>query len=259
MPDAARWTLEGRIALVTGGGSGIGKAIAHRLSAAGAHVVVAGRTRASLEAVAQAIGGEAIEADVAQEADVARLFASIAARHGRLDVLINNAGVSGPILPVAEMDVAAWDACIAINLRGAMLCLREAAPMMIAQRAGSIVNMSSLMGLEGYPGRSAYCATKFAIVGLTQAIARELGPSGVRVNAVCPGAVHGELMERVIARRAAAEGKPPEQIVREHYTDAAALRRWVDPTEVAEAVLFLASDASSSTTGETLKVDAGRF
>ena len=259
MPDAVRWTLDGRIALVTGGGTGIGKAIAHRLADAGARVIVAGRTREPLEAVARAIGGEAIEADVAQEADVARLFGTIAARHGRLDVLINNAGIPGPIMPVAEMDLAAWDACIAINLRGAMLCLREAARMMTAQRAGSIVNMSSLMGLEGYPGRSAYSATKFAIIGMTQAIARELGPNGIRVNALCPGAVHGELMDRVIARRAAAEGKPPEQIVRENYTDAAALRRWVDPAEVAEAALFLASDASSSTTGETLKVDAGRF
>jgi len=113
--------------------------------------------------------------------------------------------------------------------------------------------------LQGYPMRAAYSATKFALIGMTQAIAREVGPSGVRVNALCPGAVSGELMDRVIANRAAAENKPSEQIIRENYTNAAALRRWVDPEEVAEAALFLASDASSSITGETIKVDAGRF
>lgn len=259
MPDATQWALMRKIALITGGGTGIGKAIAERFAAAGAQVIVAGRTRASIDAVAGTIGGEAFEADVSRESDTRGLFEAILARHGRLDILINNAGIPGPILPLAEMDVALWDECVAINLRGAMLCLKEAARIMTAQRAGVIVNMSSLMGLGGYPMRAAYCATKFAIVGMTQALAREVGPSGVRVNALCPGAVTGELMDRVIARRAALEGKPAEQIIREHYTDAAALGRWVDPREVAEAALFLASDASSSITGETLKVDAGRF
>jgi NAD(P)-dependent dehydrogenase (short-subunit alcohol dehydrogenase family) len=115
------------------------------------------------------------------------------------------------------------------------------------------------MGLTGYPMRTAYSATKFALIGMTQALAREVGPSGVRVNALCPGAVSGELMDRVIAARAAAEGRPPEEIVRQHYTDASALRRWVTPEEVAAAALFLASDAGSSITGQTIKVDAGRF
>jgi hypothetical protein len=140
-----------------------------------------------------------------------------------------------------------------------MLCMKEAARIMTAQGSGAIVNVSSLMGLQGYPMRSAYCATKFALIGMTEAVAREVGPKGVRVNALCPGAVSGELMDRVIATRAAAEGKPPDQIVRESYTDVAALRRWVEPEEVAEAALFLASDAASSITGERIKVDAGRF
>jgi NAD(P)-dependent dehydrogenase (short-subunit alcohol dehydrogenase family) len=209
--------------------------------------------------VAAEIGAEAIQADVSREADVERLFATLIERHSRLDIFINNAGVSGPIVPIAEMDVALWDECVAINLRGAMLCLKEAARLMTAQGSGSIINLSSLMGLEGYPMRAAYCATKFALIGMTEAVAREVGPFGVRVNALCPGAVSGELMDRVIARRAAAEGKPPEQIIRENYTDAAALRRWVDPEEVAEAALFLASDAASSITGERIKADAGRF
>lgn len=259
MSVPTQWTLNGKVALITGGGSGIGKAIASRFSEAGARVVVAGRTASSIESVAAEVGAEAIQADVSQAADVERLFAAILDRHGRLDVLVNNAGISGPILPVAEMDVALWDECVAINLRGAMLCMKAAARIMIAQGSGAIVNLSSLMGLQGYPMRSAYCATKFALIGMTEAVAREVGPRGVRVNALCPGAVSGELMDRVIATRAGAEGKPKEQIVRENYTDVAALRRWVAPEEVAEAALFLASDASRSITGERIKVDAGRF
>jgi hypothetical protein len=140
-----------------------------------------------------------------------------------------------------------------------MLCLREAARLMVPQGSGSIINMSSLMGLKGYPMRAAYSATKFAMIGITESMAREVGPAGVRVNALCPGAISGELMDRVVARRALAEGKTEAQIIEENYTSVAALRRWVDPEDVAEAALFFASDASSSVTGERLKVDAGRF
>jgi len=259
MPDSNKWSLDGKIALVTGGGTGIGKAIAERFVVAGARVIIAGRSEATLLATAEAIHCDAIPADVSRETDVAGLFEKITSKYGRLDILINNAGTPGPIMPISEMDAAAWDECMQVHIRGAMLCMREAARLMTNQRSGSIINMSSLMGLQGYPMRSAYSAAKFALIGMTQAVAREVGPSGVRVNALCPGAVNGELMDKVIARRAAAENKPKEQIVRENYTDAAALRRWVEPEEVAEAALFLASDASSSITGETIKVDAGRF
>jgi NAD(P)-dependent dehydrogenase (short-subunit alcohol dehydrogenase family) len=251
--------LANKIALITGGGTGIGKAVAWRFAAAGAKVIVSGRTKDSIEAAAAEVGGRAIRADVSKETDVMALFSQIRSTYGRLDILVNNAGMSGPIMPIAEMDTELWDECIAVNLRGAMLCMKEATRMMIDQKSGSIINMSSLMGLQGYPMRSAYSATKFALIGMTQAVAREIGPSGVRVNALCPGAVSGELMDRVIERRSAAEGKPPEQIIRENYTDVAALRRWVTPEEVAEAALFLASDASSSITSESIKVDAGRF
>jgi len=252
-------SIDGKVALITGGGTGIGRAIALRFASAGAKLIVSGRTRGPLETTAAEIRGSAICADVSKEHDVAALFSKIYATYARLDILINNAGMSGPIMPVSDMSVALWDECVAVNLRGAMLCMKEAARIMTAQRSGSIVNMSSLMGLQGYPMRSAYSATKFALVGMTQAVAREVGPSGVRVNALCPGAVSGELMDHVIERRAATEGKPKEQIIRESYTDVSALRRWVAPEEVAEAALFLASDASSSITGETIKVDAGRF
>lgn len=257
--EAANAPLADRVAIVTGGGTGIGKAIALRFAAAGATVVVSGRTPETIQAVAAQANGQAVAADVAVEAEVERLFSSTHTRFGRIDILVNNAGGPGPIAPVADMEVAEWDTCVAINLRGAMLCMKYAARIMTRQRSGSIINMSSLMGLEGYPMRTAYCATKFAMIGMTEAVAREVGPYGVRVNALCPGAVSGENMDRVIARRAAAEGRDPADIIRESYTDVAALKRWVTPEEVAEAALFLAGDASSAMTGDRMKVDAGRF
>jgi NAD(P)-dependent dehydrogenase (short-subunit alcohol dehydrogenase family) len=251
--------LSGKVAVVTGGGSGIGKATAIRFAQAGAKVVVAGRTRSVLDAVAQETGGLSLVANVVEEDDVETLFSETKERLGRVDVLVNNAGISGPIAPLTEMDTERWDECIAINLRGAMLCMKHAGRIMCAQGSGAIVNMSSLMGLKGYPMRSAYSATKFALIGMTEAFAHEVGQHGVRVNALCPGAVHGELMERVIARRAEAEGRPAEEIIKENYTDPAALRKWVSPEEVADAALYLASDASSGITGDRLKVDAGRL
>jgi NAD(P)-dependent dehydrogenase (short-subunit alcohol dehydrogenase family) len=251
--------LQGRTAIVTGAGSGIGKAIAECFAAEGAFVVCAGRGLEAVQAVASAIGGLAISCDVADLAQVERLFAQVVEARGRVDVLVNNAGQTGPVGALAEVDLAAWRDCVEVNLFGAMHCLREAAKVMGAQRGGSIINMSSRMGLHGYPMRTAYSATKFALIGMTEALARELGPMGVRVNALCPGAVSGELMDRVIARRAAAEGRPAEEIIRRDYTDSAALRRWLSPQEVAQAALFLASDASSAITGDRIRVDCGRF
>jgi len=251
--------LAGRTAIVTGAGTGIGRAIAETFAAAGAFVVCAGRSEATIAAVAARIGGLAIPCDVTDLAQVEALFARTTEARGRVDVFVNNAGQTGPVGALAEVDLAAWRDCVEVNLFGAMHGMRVAAQAMGAQRGGSIINMSSRMGLHGYPMRTAYSATKFALIGMTEALARELGPLGVRVNALCPGAVSGELMDRVIARRAAAEGRPPEEIIRRDYTDSAALRRWLSPEEVATAALFLASDAASAITGEAIKVDCGRF
>lgn len=251
--------LDGRTAIVTGGGTGIGKAIAEAFASAGAHVLVSGRSRETVEPVARAIGGTAVICDVARLDDVEAMFSQALAIGGTVDVLVNNAGQSGPIGKIADVDLEAWRTCVEVNLFGTVNCLRVGSRVMSAQGSGSIINMSSLMGLKGYPMRSAYCATKFAVIGLTETVAREVGPSGVRVNALCPGAISGGLMDSVVARRAAAEGRDPAEIIKENYTDVAALRRWVTPEEVAAAALFLASDASSSLTGERIKTDAGRF
>ncbi|MBD3625512.1 MAG: SDR family oxidoreductase [Rhodobacteraceae bacterium] len=255
--DPAR--LDGKLALITGGGSGIGEATAHVFAQAGAKVVVTGRRLEPLETVAKAVGGQAIACDVSDQAQVKELFAQTRQITGRIDVLLNNAGGPGPIAPVADVDMDEWVTCMNINLVGAMYCLQEAARIMSAQKAGSIINMSSLMGLQGYPMRSAYVASKFALIGITETMARELGPEGVRVNALMPGAVSGANMDRILVRRAEAEGRPVADIERENYTDVAALRRWVSPEEVGRAALYYACDLSSAITGDKMKVDCGRF
>ena len=187
------------------------------------------------------------------------MFRETLKAYGRVDVLINNAGGPGPIAQVADVDMNAWIDCLNTNLVGAMHCLQEAAKIMIEQKAGSIINMSSLMGVQGYPMRSAYVASKFALVGVTETMARELGHYNVRVNALLPGAVSGENMDEILKQRSLSEGRSVDEIERENYTDVAALKRWVSPGEVAKAALYLASDLSSAITGDKMKVDCGRF
>jgi NAD(P)-dependent dehydrogenase (short-subunit alcohol dehydrogenase family) len=257
MSDPAR--LDGKLAIVTGGGSGIGEATAKVFSEAGATVIVTGRRPEPLERVAKEIGGHAIACDVSEHLQVRKMFAKALQITGQVDILLNNAGMPGPIAPVAKVDMEAWIQCMNINLVGAVYCLQEAAQIMGAQKSGSIINVSSLMGVQGYPMRSAYVASKFALIGVTETMARELGSLNVRVNALMPGAVSGENMDRVLARRAEAEGRPTEEIERENYTDVAALRRWVSPEEVGRAALYYASDLSSAITGDKMKVDCGRF
>ena len=257
MSDLTR--LDGKLAIVTGGGSGIGEATAKVFAEAGATVVVIGRRSELLERVAKEIGGHAMVCDVSDQAQVRKMFAQALKISVQIDILLNNAGGAGPIAPVAEVDMEAWIQCMNINLVGAMFCLQEAARIMGAQKSGSIINMSSLMGIQGYPMRSAYVASKFALIGITETMARELGPLNVRVNALMPGAVSGENMDRILARRAEVEGRSTEEIERENYTDIAALKRWVSPEEVGRAALYYASDLSSAITGDKMKVDCGRF
>lgn len=252
-------SLEGKVAVITGGGSGIGEACADMFADHGAHVVIAGRNIENISVVAKSNSGTAIMCDVSKFEDVQALFSNALSITGKVDILINNAGIPGPVAPIAEVNIDQWKNCTEINLFGAMYCMREAARIMCEQGSGSIINMSSLMGIQGYPMRSAYSATKFALIGMTEAVAREVGPFNVRVNALMPGAVSGDNMDRILERRAQAESRPVEDIVKENYTDPAALKRWVAPEEVAKAALFYASDASSAVTGDKMKVSCGRF
>ena len=192
--------LESKVALVTGAGRGIGRGICLALADAGAHVVAAARTTAEINAVARKItdaGGKAtaIAADIANEDDVVALFGQIRDTIGRLDVLVNNAGVGayGPVVDFAAADV---DRIMAVNVRGTFLCCREAMKLMIPRRQGYIINISSVVGFRGYPDQAAYTAAKHAVMGLTKSLAVEAQEHGIRVSAICPGGVDTEMIRR---------------------------------------------------------------
>lgn len=192
-------------------------------------------------------------ADVSSVEDVDRIFADIESMYGRLDVLVNNAGVSGPTAEAHEIEPADWDRTIAIDLNGAFYCARKAIPF-LKRSVGSIINMSSTAGIMGCPGRAPYVASKWAIVGLTKTLAMELGKHGVRVNAICPGSVSGERIDRVVASDAKRQGKLEEEI-RNIYQSQVSMRQFVSATDVANMALFLSSDMGRMVSGQAIGVD----
>lgn len=236
--------LAGLRALVTGGGSGIGAAIAATLARDGAHVMVVDADPATAPDVV---------ADVADTAAVDELFAAVLARLGGLDVLVNNVGIAGPTAAVEDMDPADFDHCVRVNLGSMFRCTRSAVPL-LRELPGSIVNISSTAGIFGYPLRSPYAAAKWAVVGLTKTWAMELGSAGIRVNAICPGSVGGSRMDGVIEREAVAIGVSPSA-VRSAYESQVSMGSFVDATDIAEAVSFLASPAARFISGQVLGVD----
>jgi 3-oxoacyl-[acyl-carrier protein] reductase len=234
-------SLDGKIALVTGASRGIGKAIAAELARAGASVIVGYRSGSEgAEAVAMEIGGRAVQADVANPEDAKRLIEEA----GDLDILVNNAGLTRDTL-LARMSDDDWRAVIDTNLGGAFNTCRAAVRGMMRRRSGSIVNISSIVGLRGNPGQTNYSASKAGIIGFTKALARELGSRGVRVNVVAPGYVSTRLTD-VIADE-----------LKEQMLAATPLGRFGDPEDIAAAVRFLCSDEASFITGEVLLVDGG--
>lgn len=254
--------LQDKVAIVTGGSRGIGRAIALAFAREGADVAVASKTMPLLEETAQEITtmgrcGLAVMTDL-REPDAARnMVEKVMGEFGRIDILVNNSGAEGPIMPVSEMDPAGWDELLAVNLTGAMLCSRYALEKsMIPRKSGNIVNLASAAGRKGLPNRSPYCSSKFAIIGLTQSLASEVGHYGIRVNAIAPGAVEGERIERVSKIAAKNLGVPYKKIV-ESSNARSALGRMVTPEEVASLAVFLASDWSSGITGQTINIDAG--
>jgi NAD(P)-dependent dehydrogenase (short-subunit alcohol dehydrogenase family) len=257
--------LRDAVVLVTGAGKGIGRATAFAFAEERAQVVCAARTLSDVEAVAAQIRGAgsdalALACDVALEDQVRAMVAKTIERFGRIDVLVNNAGgTGGKWAELADLDFAQFDAVVAANLRGTALCSKYALKHMLAQQRGAIVNLSSTWGRTAGPGLSAYVAAKWGVIGLTQAIAVETATRGVRANCVVPGYTRTEMIERVRAARVGtAREVTAEQIVAE-MAELAPQKRVVEPAEVADMIVYLASDHAKSITGQTVNVNAGLF
>ncbi|HUZ69279.1 MAG TPA: SDR family NAD(P)-dependent oxidoreductase [Candidatus Saccharimonadales bacterium] len=247
---------------MTGGNQGIGLAIARAMAAQGAAVAICARTQTSLDAAADEI--RALDADcVALACDVAdpdstdAMAETVLARFGRVDVVVANAGIAGAIRPMHELTHNEWRECIAVDLDGVYLTFRRFIPVMIAGGVGgSLIALSSMTGKRPLPGRTPYAAAKMGVIGLVRSLALELGPYGITVNSVCPGAVAGARLDRVVAQQADALGISGEESLR-RFSDPAALKRPTRADEVAAACVFLATDAGSGITGEDMNVSAG--
>jgi NAD(P)-dependent dehydrogenase (short-subunit alcohol dehydrogenase family) len=247
--------LAGQRVLVTAGAGGIGLAITETLTALGARVAVCDVSDEALAAVRDRPGvAAAVRADVSDEAEVDAMFESVAAALGGLDALINNAGIAGPTGGIEEIAVADWRRCLDVGLTGQFLCARRAVPMLKDAGGGAIVSMSSAAGRFGYAYRTPYSAAKWGVIGLTQSLAKELGPAGIRVNAILPGIIEGPRMEGVIANRAAQVGVSHDEM-KTRYLANISLRRMTSPYDVAGMVAFLLSDAGINVSGQSLGVD----
>lgn len=241
--------------VVTGGAAGIGRAIAARFLAEGAHVAICDADRDAVEAFArefpQAISATA---DVTSEQEMAVFLEDVETAWGGVDVVCANAGTGGPAGPIETLDYDAWQRCVATNVHGSFLTCRWAAKLMKSQGNGLIVMTSSTAGIMGYPLRAPYAAAKWAVVGMTKTLAMELGPFGIRVNAVCPGAVEGPRMDRVITNEANARGES-EEAVRQSYVTGVSMKTWVQAEDIANSIFFLASDAGRKISGQILAID----
>ncbi len=253
--------LHDKIAVVTGGGRGIGRAIALAYAREGAELVLAARSKEALEetkAMVEALGRRAlvVPTDIRQEESVRDLAEQTISAFGRLDILVNNSGVAGPSATLWEISPAEWEGTFAVNVTGTFLCCRAFLPSMIERRSGCIVILSSMTGKRPLYARTPYAASKMALVGLARTLAWEVGPYGIRVNTSSPGPVEGERIEWVIRKQAEAQGISLEE-ARRQFTSSSPLVRLIPASDVAEAAVFLASDKAASITGEDLNVSAG--
>ncbi len=242
--------LDGKTALVTGSGSGIGEAVAAALAGAGAFVWVADRDEAAGRRVADAVGGAFVLCDVASEASCRAAVQSLLDAHGQCDILVNNAGIGhvGTALTTTEADL---DRLYAVNVKGVLFCSQAVLPGMIARRSGSVVNLASIGGIVGIRDRLAYCATKFAVVGLTKSMALDHAEDGVRVNCLCPGRVETPF----VSARLKEYSDPAAAYAEMARTQA--VGRMARPEEIAAAALYLAADESAFVTGSALIIDGG--
>jgi len=249
----------GKVALVTGGGNGIGRAACVAFARYGAKVVAVDRDGAAAEATAGIVrqgGGEAlaVTADVTKSAEVAAYTKTTIAKYGRIDCFFNNAGIEGKVAPIAEYDEAMFDSVIGINLKGVFLGLRHVLPVMLKQKSGAVVNTASVAGLVATPGMSAYVASKHAVIGLTKAAAGEVARNGVRVNAVCPGPIDTRMIHSLESQL----NPTNPASVGDRYQASLPVGRYGTAEEVANVVLFLCSDLASNVTGAQYVVDGGR-
>jgi NAD(P)-dependent dehydrogenase (short-subunit alcohol dehydrogenase family) len=242
--------------LVTAGASGIGLATARAFAREGARVHVCDVDTAALDALASSDPGLTHSVcDVADPAAVARLFGHVVATLGGLDALVNNAGIAGPTAPCEQVVLGEWERTLAVNLTGQFLCAQRAIPLLKASANASIANLSSAAGRFGFPNRTPYAAAKWGVIGLTKSLSIELGPCGIRVNAICPGSVAGARIEAVYTSKAALRGVAPE-VVRDEMIAKASLRRMVSADDIASAIVFLASPLGANISGHALPVDA---
>jgi 3-oxoacyl-[acyl-carrier protein] reductase len=254
--------LADKVVIITGAGDGLGEVMAHLFSGEGAHLTLAGRRTELLEKVAaevRANGGKAIArtTDVTDEASVIAMVADTVAEYGRVDVMCNNAAQPGKDLHIWEQTLENWNATIAVDVTAAMLCSREVVKQSMRERqSGSIVNFSSTAGLEGIDRKSHYSTAKAGLRTLTKVVAKEVGPFGIRVNCLVPGGIQTDLLRNYWRRLADEQGVTWEEI-RDKGARSTALRRIATPEEIAQVALFLASDASSAITGQSIVADCG--
>jgi len=253
--------LKGKVGIVTGGGSGIGLAIVEIFAKEGGKVVVADLDEAGGNKAVKKIskiGGEAlfIQTNVTEREDCKRLVDETIERFGRIDILVNNAGIQH-VAPIAEFPEDKWDLLIGVMLTGAFLCTKYALHHMIKQKSGRIINMSSIHGLIGVKYKSAYVTAKHGLIGLTKVTALEMAEHGITANAICPTFVRTPLVEKQIEDQAKAHGMPIEEVMEKVILAEAPMKRMLEPGEVAELALYLASDSARNITGAAIPIDEG--
>ena len=257
--------FEDKVAIVTGGGYGLGKAIALALAQEGVDVAVASRTESALKEAAaeiESMGRKSlvVVTDIADKAQILAMVEKTMEKFGKIDILVNNSGVEGPIMDVSGMDIEGWEHLLAVNLTGAMLCSRYVLEKsMIPRKSGIIINISSGQRRRAFPTRSAYSSSKFALIGLTQSLGLELAEYGVRVNAVCPGNLLDSPLwvDSLYAQYAKKWGITEEQ-VRQKYIDQVPMKRGCTYDDVTNVIVFLASDQACYMTGQAINVTGGQ-
>ena len=246
--------LDGQRALITGAGSGIGKVMAQHFEKAGARIWICDADTNNLEqSLKENPDWNGTPCDVSEEKQVDQLFKEMSDSFGGLEILVNNAGIAGPTAPVEEIDPDEWRRSVGVNLNGAFYCTRLATPLLKNSPKASIINISSVAGRLGFARRLPYASTKWAMIGFTESLAKELGPSGIRVNALLPGIVEGPRIEGVFQARAESEGVPYEE-VRDRVLNNVSMKRMVSAGDVAEMAVFLCSEAGKNISGQSISV-----